>query len=887
MIGAFHRSTASLPELRGRLRSSRTRRDWLRRLFASVVLAAVLWQQVGASASYGLAAESAPRVPPAPLVILAEPGGGDGVPEAFLSACEKQGYVRGESLAEMSVDLFSDLGEGAEQVARLVNACVERSPSGRVDVIACGVSGLVARLAIDGGMIPSPSVGTLVMVASPNRGSFLACVLKSIVEVARHESLFEKESRSWRYLPLGEGILSLFSPGSAEEPPDYSSFAHPRDQEWSDETAWIARRVREVYEPLYAKYVTARFSAIPYVPAQSPKETFAGWICRTMPQFWQSAVMKSTLPPDGSPAYPAGLASVSNSVPPPGKDLSAAYYELLAMEVAKNQYVMRQASKGNVVESLVKEPYVPSGWKDALLHYGVRVLQYYAGKALLTVKAELQNALANVLVRRTGFIEDSASPLLRRLVKEDLVVNLGTSSAKRFERVTANTYLGALNAASLELSSERSTRYVSIAAKLASPWNLIWPQLGPNDFLLEVDSAIAPSGPRDCHRVFTGLFSPSGAALLQERDAQSYLFALLGADAAGPGGAASAAAHSPDGFDGGRVRASSWGPSYVSVGETGGVATITLPDPPAGWQFQAWTEGHDGGTSPCTSLRYMPSGGTYTMDVSPGLLGLRLARSGPQNPISGRSVTSAFLSEVRADAGVGVGGEAPGQSAGQPPPGAPVSIHPPAEPRGAEAGVEAIDPSLSGYPLIRVINRSKRTTHEEPKETYHGSWVIDCGDGHVQTVDGNPEMTFSHVFPREGAYRVHAQSYDNRGDPLLEHVWNVAVGGDDLEKTFTCRSIPRLSASLEINGPAMWVTGKPAVYSAELKMDPEAGIEVVSVEYDPGPRFCVLWERSGDFQVSCAAKVRLRYFIAGETLTVTNTYVTEITVEVLTTGVTR
>lgn len=847
---------------------------------ALAVLTAVVLHHLIAPAGYGSAAGNRERE--TPLVVLAEPAMGESaVPEKFIASCEAQGYVLGESLLELRVDPFDDLGEGAEQIARLVNACVGRSPSGKVDVIACGVSGLVARLAIDSGMIPSPTVGNLVMVASPNRGTFLTCLLKSIVEIARHESLFEKESRSWRYLPLGEGILSLFSPGSNDEPLDYGSYAYPRNQEWSDETAWIARRVQEVYEPLYAKYVAGRYSAIPYVPAQSPKETFAGWICRTMPQFWQSAVMKSTLPPDGSPAYPGGLASVAESAPPPGKDLSAAYYEILAMEVAKNQYVMRQASKGNVVESLLKEPYVPSGWKDALLHYGVRVLQYYAGKALLTVKAELQKALANALVRRTGFIQDSDSPLLRRLIKEDLVVNLGTSATQRFERVSANTYLGALNAASLERSPNRSTRYVSIAAKLASPWSLIWPQLGPNDFLLEVDSAIAPSGPRDCHRVFTGLFSPSGEALLEERDVQSYLFALLGTGSGGPEAIAIPAVNSSSD---GRVRASSWGPSYVRVGQNGAHASISLPDPPAGWQFQAWTETQDGGTPLYGSLRYMPSGGTYTVDAPSGLLGLRLVRSGPQNPISGRSVTSAFLNEVLAVAGIGVAGEPPGQSAGQPPTSVPGTTNSPTEPKTADAG----DPSLSGYPLIRVINRSKRTTHQEPKETYHGSWVIDYGDGHIERVDGNPEITFSHVFSREGSYRVHAQSYDNRGDPLLEQVWNVTIsGGDELNKTFTCRSIPRLSAVVKINGPSMWVTGKPAAYSAELQMNPEAGIEVVSVEYDPGPRFSVMWERSGDFQVSCAAKVRLRYFISGETLSITNTYVTETTVEVLTTGVTH
>jgi hypothetical protein len=251
-------------------------------------------------------------------------------------------------------------------------------------------------------------------------------------------------------------------------------------------------------------------------------------------------------------------------------------------------------------------------------------------------------------------------------------------------------------------------------------------------------------------------------------------------------------------------------------------------------------------------------------------LGLRLFRTGAIDPVQGGKVGSAFAAEVRAEA---VGG--PATSGALPVTGSAPPI------------VEA-DPAMPAYPLVRVVNRSKQTTHEQPKETYHAFWTVDYGDGGTQRIDGSPELRLSHAYKREGAFVVLAQSFDNYGEPLLTKSWKVNISGDgDATREFSCRSIPRAVPNLILSGPVMWVTGKPAVYSAALTLDAGPDAEVVSVEFDPGPKFCVLWERSGDFQVSCAATARLRYLIDGETFSLENTYLTECTVSVLTTGVTR
>ncbi len=860
------------------------------RRIAAVLAVLILWLSPGLPWTARCWADEPASGPRVPLVLIGEPGKRDEgwLPESLSAKCVAEGYQAERDLFVFSPGPFQDFSDGAATLTGYVNQSVPASKTGQVDVVACGVSGLIVRLALEAGMIRDGTVRNLVMVGSPNRGTFLADLLKSVVDIAKHESLFEKETRAWRYLPIGEEVLArdVIPEDGEGKPVAAVNYPGPKEMTWEDEVAWISGRVNRVYEPLFAKYVEERYLVVPYVPAESPKETFAGWLQRTMPGFWESAVKGGTAPPDGDGGFAGAGASLTRGTPPAGQDLSMAYYEVLSMEVAKNQYAMRLASKGSVLESLLKQPYVPAGWKDALLYYGIRVLQYYARKALVTVKTEVQQAIVNQIADRSGFVEGSDSPLLRRLIKDDLVVNLGTSMSRRFERLPANTYLRSLNGNSSQAGASRTTRYACVAARLANPWSLLWPQLGPNDYFLEVDSSIAPTGPRDCARVFPGFVAPSGEGLLADQDVQGYLFSLLNdgdtavdtaRPLAGPGAT-------------GKLTVSSWRPSYVEVSGprdsvSGNLAlSVTLPDPPSGWQYEAWSE-EPGAVkaTPCSSLRDLATGGTYAIRCPTGRIGLRLARTAPVNPVLGGTVGSAFAVETKVEALVSV--LEAGPIAGEPGPG-------PQGPEGQDTE-EDVPPKSAGdgtegYPLVRVVNRSKQTTHKQAKETYHEFWVLDFGDGTAQRVDGCPLLEASHVFQAGGPYTVRAQSYDNRGDPLVSKEWQVKVAGaDDASRKFSCRSIARPVARLTLTGPSMWVTGKPAAFSANLQVELPPGAEVVSIEYDPGSKFCVLWERAGDFQVSCAATARLRYLLEDDTLEVENTYVYASEVTVLTTGVTR
>jgi hypothetical protein len=466
-----------------------------------------------------------------------------------------------------------------------------------------------------------------------------------------------------------------------------------------------------------------------------------------------------------------------------------------------------------------------------------------------------------------------------------------------------------------------------MASRLANPWSLVWPQLGPNDLFLEVDSSIAPTGVKDWVAVFRGFLALSRSGLLGDRRAQEYIVSLVRGDR---GGSADALAVSDTG-DGAnpdaRVTLSSWRPSYVQVNTqtgSGQDVAVTLPDPPEGWQYAVWTEaaGPGSSTSICRADAFS-QGGMYSARVPEGgLLGFRLLRAGPANPVFSGTVGSAYATEVRTsgvvslDAGGGpiaAGATSPsvrapsdsvpgGATSGGPKLAAPLQADlPPADapPAGAPAAGAEI-------PMVRAVYRNKRTTLKNPSETYHDYWQVDFGDGSAVRIDGSPALTLFHTFAGKGTYRVRAVSYGNRGEELLMRDWTVEVGGGgaggggggtggtggsgsagDASRRFSCSSIARPKADLTLTGPKMWVTGKPAQYDAELKLELPAGAELLSLQYDPGQKFEVLWERAGDFTVSCAAVVKLRYLLEDRTVAVENTYVREMSVTVLTTGVTR
>jgi hypothetical protein len=132
---------------------------------------------------------------------------------------------------------------------------------------------------------------------------------------------------------------------------------------------------------------------------------------------------------------------------------------------------------------------------------------------------------------------------------------------------------------------------------------------------------------------------------------------------------------------------------------------------------------------------------------------------------------------------------------------------------------------------------------------------------------------------------VTATSTDNGGQIIRQLTW--PVEGDGGEREFRAETIREPAVKVVIDGPKMWVTGKPAEFKVTARVDdPPLSVNKV-VTIDPGPVFYVVWARPGTFEVSAAVTVRLSYRFPERSVFVVDTYVETVAVEVCTTATTQ
>ncbi|MHB8946697.1 MAG: hypothetical protein ACYC6I_09235, partial [Bacillota bacterium] len=99
-------------------------------------------------------------------------------------------------------------------------------------------------------------------------------------------------------------------------------------------------------------------------------------------------------------------------------------------------------------------------------------------------------------------------------------------------------------------------------------------------------------------------------------------------------------------------------------------------------------------------------------------------------------------------------------------------------------------------------------------------------------------------------------------------------------REFKADTIREPRVKIVIDGPKMWVTGKPAEFRVTAEVDDPPYSENKVVSIDPGPIFFVIWERPGTFDVSAAVTVRLSYRFPERSVFVVDTYVEKVEVQV-------
>lgn len=791
-----------------------------------------------AGISFPVPALSSPEVSrKVPVVLASEyPGGREyWVKAGVIDLLLQNGWREGENLWVFEPHgTFGDLSQVSGEFASFLREAVQSSGVHEIDVVAPGVAGLYARYCVESGMLEPLKVRTLVSAGTPHGGAFFAGLLKSAVAMVRYE----------RHVTGEMGPLDLLGgrpPAIEKLDMEKVLSATP----WESETQIVLERAR-CYEPLYHEYLLERHFAVPGLPLESSRETFPGWLSRRYPQVWEAKISDTS---------------------DPGTGLTLAYYELLSMEASKNGYAMKIVPRQDFLQSVVLDGYRPSTWQDALVHYGTKLLTFVMRNAAILGKGMVEEEILSWVAGRVAFLSGPDDPFIDRLVTENVLVNMGSSSSRRFFGVPANVYLTRWNETSF--SCRNGTRYVSLIGRRPDVLRAVWPQLGPGDWFVEVDAAVAPQRAVDVVMVFDRLPLAPGLGVLGSREAKDALLKTL----SDPFQSWLKAGVGEDRFA--RVRISSWRPTLLTVAtdREGAVAfeeyvvTVTPANLPRGWSVvAAFSDGspvapaYEGGSQrEQGSARTGVAGGQSLQDESqdsvafrtrvfsddhgevPGII-LKLVPSARQRegPVSqvpdlySQEVTVTALVEVeRVPAGntedfvrqVETGeasspegvqpagtGESPGDEIASVPP---TAVTEEALPGGGEdagwqdpAGVDAWGP------LIVVTYRSKKTSHMMPVEDY---------------------------------------------------------------------PVP---ATLRLEGPKKWVTGKPARFEAffDARVPPDVLLE--DVRFDPAPRFSVVWRRSGEFRVSVAVRATFRVVAEGKERRVVNVYVTEVPVSVLTPGIT-
>ncbi len=825
-----------------------------------------------------------------PVILVHGLGGGANAWDAdrgMAKELREAGYRDGYTLFTADYSEESN-GDYASIYRRYLLPLIDRAKaatgSQKVDLVASSMGGLVCRYYINSSSYRN-DVRSLVLIASPGHGSFAANILRSAAEVERQAA--------------AERAAALISradfdrPGSGRRgpagPPDPSRYLHPFSP-----GEYVKARAQAAYAPLLRQY-EARLAA-QEDGLRSRQGGFEQWLATARSEVFEAEILGRQLPPDPSPYAGGGVFGP----PQAGQDLTLAYYELLAINVA--QEALARGRRGRA-----------PNLGDTVTALGRRAAEAIAGQA-------------NV---------DPDGVALDRLLEEyaDVPAEVREDGSTAYLPVQANYYLGYWNAVERlrrAAGEERDVfagadlphpdvKYVIAAGAVPNFWQAVFPAVNDNDLVVEVSSAYLPLGENDAFRLFTGS-GASHLSLKNNRQVVRYVLKHL-RDFYPTRDSFSPAVtrrwwRVGERLKRGAAAITPWEPTYLEVrnDRLGGPGRLTLrvelPDPgPEAGQPQFWLYlENDGGTR--IERRELALGpkrgwfgrrllaGTATIeDFGPGagrvLLGARLGGVSP-----GERDTLASFARDRLNFEYRLEFE-PLTTRGN------RLALPALAPAGAGQGVpgpigQAASTGPEGPPVIDVKRITRETTHLEEDRTYHARWEWDFGDG-SRWQDRDPlhiRSDTTHVFSAPGSYAVRAASYSNKGTVLRQKIWPItipappAAGGKPrpftpASRTFSLETVREARPVWKLAGPARWITGRQAEFRAEPRVDEPPHVERLEVTVDPGRVFSVVWERPGTFTVKAAVVVRTRYRFPEGAIEIKNVYVKSREVEVVTTAITE
>jgi hypothetical protein len=845
----------------------------------------------------------------------------------YLALCQS-GYEPGKTLfvCDYEPDNLGDFREIARRfLMPVIDAARARSGAPRVDLVTRSMGGLVGRA-----YVSSPEyrgdVRSLVMIATPSRGSFGANIVKAAEMTELQEQL--RHRGAGHELPLERPEL----PGKDS-----------LDSPFTDEVAYVARQATKVWEPVFGHYYTSAWLLAEAAGGgrRQPPDFFR-WLAEEFPEPYVALIKEGQRPPV-SPAYePAGPGSFTLAAPGHGESLTVAYYNLLAVQTARRNFFAGLRSEP-------AEAATPSAPGQSLLERIVGWFQRVIGDKLgAWARRSGQGLLLWAMDHMAGL--DPRGRAADCLIEEYTGLSVGgpleadTGGEQAMSRyggavgqpsVVGNYYLKSWNdfdamrrdaiSALVHPSGAgglpAGVRYISLAGQIPNVWSAWWPDVGPNDVITETSSTYLPLEDNDMYAVYSSLLTTNhswlGGGGKCYKDLISALSDYYPIQASFRPRYTPGSSRLVEYTRQGRGTATTYRPTYLEMSlpasgrarveltvEQAGVGRASVGDAPAAdprlrawayldlgqqglWRYPlAFTADGDGLWTASLELNVAVEAGEETRV----LVGLRTEAAG--DPASGPppDVKTAFrytLGFTPCD--VGAAGQ--GGPAGGPGLQAPVGSGTASSPQAGEVvGLPEGPASGSSVPRIYATHRDKETVSLEPQVLSHARWEWSFGDGTALSDDdpSHTDSTISHAFPGPGRYAVRAVSVSAEGEPLAEWAWEESIAaGDESPRTFEATTLPLLDVQLRLEGPLAWVTGRPAGYRLSYSISPPPPGVVAELAYlYPGPSFEMVWQKPGTFTVTGALALRITYEGGSGLRAVVNVYTVEQAVKVYATVIT-
>lgn len=838
-------------------------------------------ERAGGERAGGSAGPDGGRVP---LVYVGPEGSGGRLFECLRSS----GYADGRDLLVVVGGEGDYVLEAADVTAAVRQA--QAADDTRVDLIAVGPSSLAARLAMLVMEAPIP-VRTLIMVAPPNRGSFAATALRLAAQLERQVAFRTALGR----LPAGE---------------------RPSDPEPLDEAAYLATRAYSVYEPLVARYYRDdKFSS-----EGGNYPDFLSWLAHKEKELFGQAIAGAQAPP-AIDRYPA-LAELARRPPEIDESLTRAFFEVEAARAAEYNFARLFQEKRpltlkdlGLTEVLTKAK--SGGLKRLVVDLLTRLAESLGARALAERLSQVEGLAATKLLDFDAW----AAPAARLTAEEYVLPPAGGAAPGRGEVILANYFLKfwnereAARRLTLENLGDFATaagppdpRYVTIAPNWPNLWAALPALTGAvkplaNDLRTELRSMSLPVRENDSFIVVRGAPSADPASLLERRDVQDLILSELGGGARPkpvrprekvPAGAGTWKTE-------GKLEAVANRPSYLEVQSdllSGPGRLVVELSPPSrrepGLVLAAWAYAEsDDGTTERIELNGAGPASPLSADLGSFggacrrvLVGLRFkAEPGLERVLDPGTKAPAQVVYRITWVPESAAGPASDGGRGDPGDGAPGDSD-----TGGEVGNGPGTGKAGPPPTIAVIRRSKKTTHRVARRTVHQKWEWDFGDGTgAEDLDpAHTDVTRSHTYA-PGKYTATARSINEAGAVIRQLTWEVTVpeGGDALRREFKAETIREPRVKIVIDGPKMWVTGKPAEFRVSAEVDDPPFSDDKTVSIDPGPVFSVVWARPGTFEVAAAVTVRLSYRFPERSVFVIDTYIEKVQVQVCATAATE